>query len=57
MYVFEDLEKAIDGVPRKVLECGMGKKRILEALIRSVMSLYEGANTRFRVDSELSEEF
>ena len=26
-------------------------------LVRSVMSLYEGAKTRVRVDSELSEEF
>ena len=28
-----------------------------EVLVRSVMSLYEGAKTRVRVDSELSEEF
>ena len=30
---------------------------IPEVLVRSVISLYEGANTRVRVDSELSEEF
>ena len=30
---------------------------IPEVLVRSVMSLYEGAKTRVRVDSELSEEF
>ena len=35
----------------------MRKKRIPEVLLRSVMSLYDGANTRVRVDSELSEEF
>ena len=36
----------------------MRKKRIPEAvLVRSLMSLYEGAKTRIRVDSELSEEF
>ena len=28
----------------------------LEVLVRSVMSLYEGAKTKVRVDSELSEE-
>ena len=28
-----------------------------EVLVRSVMSLYEGAKTRVRVDSELSEVF
>ena len=39
--------------------CNRGKKRnkgILEVLFRSVMGLYEGAKTRVRVDSELSEE-
>ena len=34
----------------------MRKKGILEALARSVISLHEGAKTRVRVDSELSEE-
>ena len=31
--------------------------KIPEVLVRSVMSLHEGAKTRVRVDSELSEEF
>ena len=35
----------------------MRKKRIPEVLVRSVMSLHEGAKTIVRVDSELSEEF
>ena len=35
----------------------MRKKGILEVFVRSVTSLYEGAKTRVRVDSELSEEF
>ena len=52
-----DLEKAFDRVPRKVLKWAMRKKGIPEVLLRSVMSLYEGAKTRVRVDSELSEEF
>ena len=30
------------------------KRRISEALVISVVSLYEGAKTRIRVDSELS---
>ena len=47
-----DLEKAIDRVPRRVLEWVMTKKGITEVLVRSVMSLYEGAKW-----SELSEEF
>ena len=52
-----DLEKAFDRVQRKVLEWAMRKKGIPEVLVRSVMSLYEGVNTRVRVDYELSEEF
>ena len=35
----------------------MRKIGIPEVLVRSVMSLYKGAMTRVRVDSELSEEF
>ena len=54
---FVDQEKAFDRVLRKVLEWAMRKKRIPDVLVRSVMSLYEGAKTRLRVDSELSEEF
>ena len=44
-------------LPRKVLEWTMRKKGIPEVLVRSVMSLYERAKTKGRVDSELSEEF
>ena len=49
-----DQEKAFDRVPRKVLEWATRNTR---NLVRSVMSLYEEALTRVRVDSELSEEF
>ena len=51
------LEKAFDRVPRKVLEWAMRKRGIPEAMVRAVMSLDEGANTRVRVGLELSEEF
>ena len=54
---FVDLEKAFDGVPRRVLEWAMRKRGIPEAMVRAVMSLYEGAKTRVRVGLELSEEF
>ena len=50
---FVHLEKAFDRVPTKVLECSMMKKGIPEV---SVMRLYEGVETRVRLDSELSEE-
>ena len=55
MFVY--LVKAFDRVLRNVLEWTMRKKGIPEVLVRSVMSLYEGAKTRVRVDSELSEKF
>ena len=54
---FVDLEKASDRVPRKVLEWAMRKTKIPEVLVKSVLRLHEGAKTRVRVDSELSEEF
>ena len=39
---FVDLEKAFDGVPKKVVEWAMIRKGIPEALVRAVMSLYKG---------------
>ena len=54
---FVDPQKALDRIPRKVLEWAMREKRIPEVLVSSVMSLYEGAKTRVRVDSESLEEF
>ena len=54
---FVHLEIAFDRVPRKVLEWSLRKKEIPDTLVRSVMILYEGAKTRVKVDSELSEEF
>ena len=54
---FVHLEKAFDRVPRRVLEWAMRKRGIPEAMVRAVMSLYEGAKTRVRVGLELSEEF
>ena len=54
---FVDREKVYDRVPRKVFEWASRKKEIPEVLVRSLMSLYEGAKTTVSVDSELSEEF
>ena len=52
-----DVEKAFDRVPSKVLEWTLRNRGIPVVLVRSVMSLYEGARTGIRDDSELSEEF
>ena len=57
MYMFVDLEKAFDRVPQRVMEWAMRKKGLPEILVKAVMSLYEGAETKVRVRSGLSEEF
>ena len=54
---FVDLEKAFGRVPAGVSEWAISKRGIPEAMVRAVMSLYEGAKTRVRVELELSEEF
>ena len=54
---FVNKEKVFDRVPRKVLEWAMRKNGRAEVLVRSSMSLYEGAKTRVRVNSELSMDF
>ena len=54
---FVDLEKAFDCVPRKMMEWALRKKGLPEMLVIAVMSLYEGAKTKVRVGTELSEEF
>ena len=58
MYMcFVDLEKAFDRVPRRVMEWAMRKKGVPEILVKVVLSLYEGAETKVRVGLGLSEEF
>ena len=54
---YVDLEKTFDRVSMKVWEWAMRKKGMPVDLVRSVLSLYEGAKTRIRLDCELSEEF
>ena len=58
MYMcFVALEKTFHKVPRRVMEWAMRKKGLPEILVKAVMSLYEGAETKVRVGSGLSEEF
>ena len=40
-----------------MFEWVMRKKGILHISVRTLMGVYEGAKTRFREDSEFSEEF
>ena len=53
---FVDIEKALDRVPRKVMDWAMRKKGLPDVIVKAVMSLYHGAKTKVRVGSE-SEEF
>ena len=56
MYMcFVNLEKAFDRVPRRVIEWATRKKGLPEILVKAVMSLYEGSETKIRVGSRLSE--
>ena len=58
MYMcFVDLEKAFDRVPRRVMEWAMRKKGLPEILVKAVMSLYEGAETKVRVGSVCRKNF
>ena len=52
---FVNLKKAVDRVQSKRMEWAMRSKKIGEVMVKSVMSLYEEAKTRVRVDTELSE--
>ena len=52
---FVDLEKALDRVPRKVIECALRKKGVNEELVKAVM--YEGARTKIKVGTGMSEAF
>ena len=56
IYVFVNLDKPFDSVPGKMLKCAEEEMNTTR-FFRTVMSHYEGAKTRARVDSELSEEF
>ena len=58
MYMcFVELEKAFDRVPKRVMEWAMRKKGLPEILVKAVMSLYEGAETKVSIRSGLLEKF
>ena len=50
-------KKTFDIVPRIVMEWSMRKKGIQEALVRAVISLYEGVNTTVKVGTHSYEGF
>ena len=54
---FVDMGKAFDRVPRKVMEWATRMKGLSEVIVRTIMSLYDGAKTRVRVGSAYSMAF
>ena len=54
---FVDIEKAFDRLPRNVVEWAIRKKCLPEVIVRAVMSLYHGAQTKVQVGYESSEGF
>ena len=56
-FIFDDLEKAFDRVPREVIRFALRRKGVPEYLVNGVMSLYKGCKTAVSVDGELSSSF
>ena len=56
-FVFVDLEKAFDRVPRRVIRFALRRKGVPEYLVNGVMSLYNGCKTAVSVDGGLSSSF
>ena len=56
-FIFVDLEKAFDWIPREVIRFALRQKGVPEYLVNWVMSLYKGCKTAVSVDGELSSSF
>ena len=56
-FAFIDLEKAFDRVPREVVWWAMRKLGVDEWIVSVVMSMYENARSRVRVNGSFSKEF
>ena len=48
-FVFVDLEKAFDHVPRRILQWAMQKLRVDEWIIQIVKSMYDNAHSKVRI--------
>ena len=53
-FIFVDMEKAFDRVPKEVISFVLRQKGVPEYMVNGVMSLYEGCKTAALVDGELS---
>lgn len=56
-FIFVDLEKAFDRIPRKIIWWSMRKLGVEEWLVQVVRSMYENAKSKVHIGSKLSNEF
>ena len=56
-FIFVDLERAFDWVPREVIRFVLRQKGVPKYLVNGVMSLYKGCETAVSVDVDLSSSF
>ena len=56
-FMFIDLEKAFDRVPRKVLWWALRKLLVPEWLVRTIQAMYSGAKSAIRINGQFSDEF
>ena len=56
-FMFIDLEKAFDRVPRKVLWWALRKLLVPEWLVRTIQAMYSGAKSAIRINGQFSAEF
>ena len=56
-FVFVDLEKAFDRVPREVIWWALRQKGVMEREVRAVMEMYEEVETSVKLEGEMSEWF
>ena len=54
LFIFIDLEKAFDQVPREAIYSALRHKVVPDYLVNGIMSLYTGCKTAVSVDGELS---
>ena len=57
LFIFVDLEKAFDWVPREVIRFALKREGVPEYLVNGIMSLYKGCKTAVSVDGKLSSSF
>ena len=54
-FVFVDLEKAFDRVPREVILWALRQKGVMEREVRAVMEMYEEVETSVKLEGDMSE--